>query len=70
MYFDVNINFGYCCNSSKNAKGGTVMKKANKTAAKVIKRVAETMANINYNAASVIGMYQPKVPKKPEFLKK
>ena len=46
------------------------MKKANKTAAKVIKRVAETMANINYNAASVIGMYQPKVPKKPEFLKK
>jgi len=46
------------------------MKKANKTAAKVIKRVAETMANINYNAASVIGMYQPKAPKKPEYLKR
>ena len=46
------------------------MKITNKTVAKVIKHVAETMANINYNATSVIGMYQPKAPKKPEFLKK
>ena len=41
-----------------------------KKAANVIKRISETMANINYNAASVIGMYQPKAPKKPECLKK
>ena len=46
------------------------MKKANKKAAMVIKHIAETMANINYNAASVIGMHQPKSPKKPENLKK
>lgn len=42
------------------------MKKANKKVAAVIKKVAETMADINYDSASVWHIHQPKEPKKPK----
>lgn len=40
------------------------MKKAKKRVALIIKKVAETMADIAYDSASVWGGHQPKEPKK------
>lgn len=46
------------------------MKNANKKAALVIKKIAETMADRAYGAASMWGMHQIAEPKKPQSLKK
>ncbi len=40
------------------------MKDVNKKVASVVKKIAETMADIAYGSASVWGVYQPKEPKK------
>jgi len=46
------------------------MSKANKKAASIIKKIAETMADITYGSASIWGMHQPKEPKKLNTPKK
>lgn len=46
------------------------MKNANKKVASIIKKIAETMADRAYGAASMWGLHQIAEPRKPQSLKK